>query len=95
MWMTRKTDSHRKSTRKEEVHSGTCFSYGKKIGSYGSSCDTVFISHGDCQEEAEFLAAKVKEKYPVQTQIINHVGATIGAHSGPGTMALFFVGDVR
>ncbi len=67
----------------------------KKIGSYGSSCDTVFISHGDCQEEAEFLAAKVKEKYPVQTQIINHVGATIGAHSGPGTMALFFVGDVR
>lgn len=67
----------------------------KKIGSYGSSCDTIFISHGDCGEEAEYLAAKVKEKYQIKTEIINHVGATIGAHSGPGTMALFFLGDVR
>lgn len=67
----------------------------KKIGSYRSSCDTIFISHGDCGEEAQYLAAKVKEKYQIKTEIINHVGATIGAHSGPGTMALFFVGDVR
>lgn len=67
----------------------------KKIGSYGPSCDTIFISHGDCGEEAEYLAAKVKEKYQINTEIINHVGATIGAHSGPGTMALFFLGDVR
>lgn len=67
----------------------------KKIGSYAGSCDTIFISHGDCREEAEFLSEKVKEKYHIKTEIINHVGATIGAHSGPGTMALFFVGDVR
>ena len=66
-----------------------------KIGSYAKSCDTIFISHGDCREEAEFLAAKVKEKYHITTELINDVGAVIGAHTGPGTMALFFVGDVR
>ena len=66
-----------------------------KIGSYAKSCDTIFISHGDCREEAEFLAAKLKEKYHITTELINDVGAVIGAHSGPGTMALFFVGDVR
>lgn len=67
----------------------------KQIGSYGESCDTVFISHGDCLEEAEFLASKIKEKYRIKTEIINYVGAVIGAHSGPGTMALFFVGNVK
>ena len=67
----------------------------KKIGTYASSCDTVFISHGDCLEEAQYLSGKIKEKYQVKTEIINYVGAVIGAHSGPGTMALFFVGDER
>ena len=67
----------------------------KKIGSCASSCDTVFISHGDCLEEAQFLSRKIKEKYQVKTEIINYVGAVIGAHSGPGTMALFFMGRER
>lgn len=67
----------------------------KKIGSYREKCDTIFISHGDCLKEVEYLASKVKEKYSIKTVLINHVGAVIGAHSGPGTMALFFVGDVR
>lgn len=65
----------------------------EKIGSYKDSCDTVFVSHGDCLQDAELVIEKVKEKYPVKTVIINPVGATIGAHSGPGTLALFFVGD--
>ena len=38
---------------------------------------------------------KIKEKYKITTELINDVGAVIGAHSGPGTMALFFLGDVR
>ena len=67
----------------------------KKIGSYRESCDTVFISHGDCLEDAEFLADKVRQKYHIRTEIINYVGAVIGAHSGPGTLALFFLGDER
>ena len=40
-------------------------------------------------------AEKIKELYPIETVIINYVGATIGAHSGPGTTALFFLGDCR
>ena len=67
----------------------------EKIGSFGAGCDTIFISHGDCEQDAQYVAAKVKEKYNIKNIIINQVGATIGAHSGPGTMALFFVGDVR
>lgn len=67
----------------------------EKIGSYKESCDTVFISHGDCEKDAEYVMKLVKEKYPVKVEMINYVGATIGAHSGPGTLALFFMGDNR
>lgn len=67
----------------------------EKIGSYKESCDTIFISHGDCEDDARFLEAKIKEKYNINTVIINPVGATIGAHSGPGTLALFFLGDMK
>ena len=67
----------------------------QKIGSHRDSCDTIFISHGDCEEDARFLEEKIKEKYQIKTVIINQVGATIGAHSGPGTLALFFVGDEK
>ena len=67
----------------------------EKIGSYHDTCHTIFISHGDCEEDANYVAEKVKEKYQINTIIMNQVGATIGAHSGPGTMALFFVGDER
>ena len=67
----------------------------QKLGSYKDSCDTIFVSHGDCMEDAQFVINKVKEKYPIKTVLVNHVGATIGAHSGPGTVALFFLGDER
>lgn len=67
----------------------------ERIGSYKEKCDTIFISHGDCEDDARYVAEKVRELYPVQTVIINYVGATIGAHSGPGTTALFFLGDYR
>lgn len=56
---------------------------------------TVFISHGDCLEEAQWLAALIKERLHVKDVLINYVGPVIGAHSGPGTMALFFIGDHR
>ena len=56
---------------------------------------TVAISHGDCREEAEELAAVLKERFGVQEVLISYVGAVIGSHSGPGTLALFFFGDHR
>lgn len=55
----------------------------------------VFISHGDCLEDAEYVKKLVQERFGVEKFIINYVGPTIGAHSGPGTMALFFMGNPR
>ena len=52
----------------------------------------VFISHGDCEEEAIGLGEAIKAKYPVEKLEINYVGPVIGNHSGPGTLALFFQG---
>lgn len=57
--------------------------------------DTVFICHGDCQQDAQYLAQQVKEKYGVKDVLIYYVGAVIGSHSGPGTLALFYLGENR
>ena len=67
----------------------------EKIGKYKDSCDTVFMSHGDCIDDVNYVLEKIKARYPVKTILVNHVGATIGAHSGPGTVALFFLGEHR
>ncbi len=67
----------------------------KQMGSYADKNDVFFISHGDSQEDAEFVAEEVKKRFGIKEYIINRVGPTIGAHSGPGTIALFFMGDVR
>ncbi|MGN1149050.1 MAG: DegV family protein [Lachnospiraceae bacterium] len=67
----------------------------EKIGSYRDKNDIVFISHGDALEEAQFVAAEVRRRFGIEKFIINRVGPTIGSHSGPGTMALFFMGDER
>lgn len=68
-----------------------------KLGELGMPGEnkTVFISHGDCIEDAQYLAQRLKEKYGVENVIISYVGAVIGSHSGPGTMALFFLGQHR
>ena len=57
--------------------------------------DTMFISHGDCLEDAQYLERILKEQYGVKNVIISYVGAVIGSHSGPGTLALFFLGNKR
>lgn len=56
---------------------------------------TVFISHGDCRADADTLAAILKERYGASVKEIVVVGPVIGAHSGPGTLALFFLGEHR
>ena len=56
---------------------------------------TVFISHGDCLDDAQKVAAMVRERLGVQDIRINTIGPVIGAHSGPGTVALFFLGTAR
>ena len=56
---------------------------------------TVFISHGDCLEDAQAVAEMVKKRFGVDEVYINYVGPVIGAHSGPGTVALFYIGTER
>jgi DegV family protein with EDD domain len=56
---------------------------------------TVFISHGDCLEDAQAVAEMVKKRFGVDEIYINYVGPVIGAHSGPGTVALFYIGTER
>ena len=56
----------------------------------------VFISHGDCEEDANYLAEKIKTEMGVKHPIlVSHIGPVIGAHAGPGTVALFFIGKER
>lgn len=57
--------------------------------------DPIFVSHGDCIEDVNFLVAMLKEKYPGHEIMINYIGPVIGAHSGAGTLALFFKGRNR
>ena len=67
---------------------------------YGELADdlaggTVFISHGDCMQDAKMLAEMLQTRFGATVEVIADVGPVIGAHSGPGTLALFFVGKHR
>jgi DegV family protein with EDD domain len=68
-----------------------------KVGQLGEGFDNrvAFISHGDCLEDAQTLAAMLKERYGVQEVVIGYVGAVIGSHAGPDVLALFFLGKYR
>ena len=66
----------------------------KKEGA-GYENKVAFIVHGDCIEDAEKLASIIKERFGNDRITISYVGPVIGAHSGPGTLALFFLGEHR
>jgi len=68
---------------------------GKSIGGFKEENDIVFISHGDCQEDAEYVANLIKERFCIKDVFVSILGPTIGAHTGPGLVALFYMGDVR
>ena len=69
----------------------------KKVGETGlpGANATVFISHGDCIDDVRILENTLKEKYGVKHVFTYYVGAVIGSHAGPGTIALFFMGSKR
>ena len=56
---------------------------------------TIFICHGDCLEDAQYVAKKAKEELKVKDVIIGYTGPVIGSHSGPGTMAIFTFSQTR
>ena len=67
----------------------------QQIGHFREEKQVIFISHGDCLEDANYLAGLVRERFGYDEFLINSVGPTIGSHSGPGTLALFFLGETR
>ncbi len=70
----------------------------KRFGELSEGChnETIFIGHGDCSEDAEALGEMIQAKYPqVKNVQIGYVGGVIGAHTGPGVLVAFFMGNHR
>lgn len=66
-----------------------------RVKDYSNKNDIVFISHGDSEEDAQFVADLIKERFGISSFLINMISPTIGAHAGPGTIAIFFMGKER
>lgn len=67
----------------------------QKIGSYRDKNDIVFICHGDCEEDAIAVTEEIKKRFGIEKFLYYYTGATIATHSGPGTLSIFYMGDVR
>lgn len=80
--------------RKKSLHALADY-MEEKMGRLREENDIIFISHGDCPEDANLLKEEIEKRFGITNFLINEVGATIGAHSGPGTVALFFLGESR
>ncbi len=81
--------------RKKSLNALVDYMETKLKGGYLERNKTVFISHGDAREDAEYVRDEIKKRFGITEFMINHIGPTIGAHSGPGTIALFFEGISR
>lgn len=57
--------------------------------------DPIFISHGDCPKDVEYLISLVEKKFGKREIFVNEIGSVIGTHSGAGTLAIFFMGKHR
>lgn len=90
-------EGHLISVGKARGRKASIAALADKAAELGKGYDNsvMFISHGDCLEDAQALAELVKERCGVKEVYINYVGAVIGSHSGPGTLALFFLGQHR
>ncbi len=67
----------------------------KSMGKFRDQNKIVFISHGDAEEDALYVKQRVQERFGIDNFMINIICPTVGAHSGPGTVALFFLGEKR
>ncbi len=90
-------DGHLINVAKARGRKASLLALVDKVGELGEDVanQTMFISHSDCQEDAQFVADQIKEKYGTREIILNYIGPVIGAHTGPGCVALFFTGKHR
>ena len=63
--------------------------------SKGWENDLIMITHGDCREDAEYVAGLVREKMGDKDILIHNIGTVIGSHTGPGVVAVFCMGEKR
>lgn len=61
--------------------------------SKGVDNDIVMITHGDCIEDAEFIKEQIQQRFGIEKVMINGIGTVIGSHTGPGVVAVFFLGN--
>ena len=64
------------------------------IKDYQGTNEMAFLSHGDCEEDAKYIATEIEKRFGIKT-MINILGQTIGTHTGPNLIALFFLGTKR
>ena len=88
-------EGHLVSVGKVRGRHASLVALADKLGETAIEGTRVYISHGDCPDDARKLAEIIMSKYGYEIQLITDVGPVIGAHSGPGTMALFFVARER
>lgn len=69
--------------------------FGMSVDHMDPAKQMVYISHGDCLEDAQELATILKERYGIGEPMITYVDPVIGAHSGPGTLALFYYDEAE
>ncbi len=55
----------------------------------------IIVTHGDCEDDANYIANMIREKFTTKEVLVHYLDPVIGAHSGPGTLAIFFMGDAR
>lgn len=67
----------------------------ERVGSFREQQSVIGIVHGDCKEDAEYLAELVEKRFGYSNILIRPIGPSIGAHSGPGAIGLIFMGDNR
>lgn len=65
------------------------------IKDYEEKNDIVAITHGDCIEDAEYVAQQIKTRFHIQNVLINGIGTVIGSHTGPGVIGLFYMANKR
>ena len=90
-------EGHLISVSKARGRKGALEAIAAKVGEDAIEPEkqTMFIVHGDCLEEAQFVESILKEKYHVPEVHINYVGPVIGSHAGPGVVAVFYFGKKR
>ena len=67
----------------------------ERIKGYEEMNDLVGIVHGDCPEDARFVAEQVTKRFGINNIMINDVNPSIGVHSGPGALGVLFFGSNR